>query len=323
PRFWSELLKPFHTPKNYILYDNIPYFTPDEQLINIKADGWESVLEMALDIYRPDSVEAGDDRPVFVYIHGGAWTKGSKSWTGPLLTELISRKWVVVSVDYRLQSKAGYPTQLTDCKRALRWIKAEIKLFGGNPNNVIVGGDSAGGQLAAMLAMTPNEPEFQPGFEMIDTTVQGCVPQSAALDLTDSKNYSHHDARGRFIKEVARREGGESAENLKFLTDHSPMFRIKESGVPFLVVHGDLDNLTPVQTARDFAHKFQTQSKASMSYLEIPGGHHCFHVFSSPRSWYTVIGIAEWLSYNFDQHQKSPNEKKEKIHELVEWGWTI
>lgn len=127
---------------------------------------------------------------------------------------MVSHEWVVVSVDYRLRAKAGYPTQLLDCKRALRWVKDEIRVFGGNPDNIVVAGDSAGGHLAAMLALTPNIPEFQPGFEAVDTTVQGCAAMSAVLDLVDLKNYSRHGIRTLFIKDVALREGaGESSES--------------------------------------------------------------------------------------------------------------
>ncbi|KAF9998539.1 hypothetical protein BGZ80_005486 [Entomortierella chlamydospora] len=285
------------------------------------SDGWKSVLQMALDIYRPNSVEGGDNRPVFVYIHGGGWTTGSKSMTGPILAELISRKWVVVSIDYRLTTKAGYPTQLTDCKRALRWIKDQIDVYGGDPNNIIVGGDSAGGQLAALVAMTPNLPEYQPGFEDVDTTVQGCVPQSASMDLTDMNNRVQHGSRERFIKEVCHREGSpESPENLAFLKEHSPMFKVKDAKVPFLLVQGDLDVLAPVQTARDFVKEFQSKSEASITYLEIPGAHHAFHVFSSPRTWYTVLAIAEWLEFHFDKNQTG-GERKIQVNELVEWGW--
>ncbi|KAF9169370.1 hypothetical protein BGX20_010411 [Mortierella sp. AD010] len=285
------------------------------------SDGWKSVLQMELDIYRPNSVEGGDNRPVFVYIHGGGWTSGSKSMTGPILAELISRKWVVVSIDYRLTTKAGYPTQLTDCKRALRWIKDQINIYGGDPNNIVVGGDSAGGQLAALVAMTPNLPEYQPGFEDVDTTVQGCVPQSASMDLTDMNNRVQHDARERFIKEICHREGSpESPENMAFLKEHSPMFKVKDAKVPFLLVQGDLDVLAPVQTARDFVKEFQSKSEAPITYLEIPGAHHAFHVFSSPRTWYTVLAIAEWLEFHFDKNQTG-GERKVQVNELVEWGW--
>ncbi|ORY99605.1 Alpha/Beta hydrolase protein [Lobosporangium transversale] len=323
PRFWRQILSPIHAPQNCLIHENIYYWTPNEQGRVMSDDGWETALEMALDIYRPKTIEGGDNRPVFVYIHGGGWTSGNKLQTGPLLTELISRQWVVVSVGYRVTSKSPYPVQLIDCKRALRWIKDEINIYGGDPTNIIVGGDSSGGHLAALLALTPNRPEYQPGFEHVDTTIQGCVPQSGSLDLPDLKNYSHHDGRTRFIKEVARREGSaESEDNLRFLTEHSPLHNVQQANVPFMIIHGDLDNMTPVQSARDFVQEFKSKSKASIDYLEIPGGHHCFHVFPSPRTWYTVIATAEWLEANFDHNKdmaKPSVAGKNQGQDLVEW----
>ncbi|KAG0250294.1 hypothetical protein BG011_008501 [Mortierella polycephala] len=328
PQFWQQLLNPFHWPRDCTVYPNIPYWTQKELLNAQKADGNSSMADMSLDIYRPYSVHGGDDRPVLFYMHGGGWTSGSKEFVGPLLTEMIFHEWIVVSVDYRLNSKAGYPTQLIDCKRALRWVKDEIRTFGGDPNNIIAAGDSAGGHMAAMMALTANQPEYQPEFENVDTTVQGCLGLSAVVNLVDLENYSHHDARGRFIKDVAKREGSaESAENLKFLIEHSPRFRIKPTGVPFMLVHGDTDTLTPVQNTRDFVNEFRKSCTAPIAYLEVLGGHHCFHLISSPRSWYSVIAAAQWLNHYFDGSQVrsslKDSRKKMEVHEIVEWGWTI
>ncbi|OAQ34572.1 alpha/beta-hydrolase [Linnemannia elongata AG-77] len=301
-RFWKQFMNPFHWPSNFTLNENIPYWTSKEQMYAMHTDGWESVLEMAVDVYRPDNVEGGHDRPVLMYIHGGGWTSGSKKLLGPLVTEMIAQNWVVVAVNHRLKTKDGYPTQLIDCKRALRWIREEVQTFGGDPYNVVVAGDSSGGQLAAMLALTPNDPAYQHGFEK----------------LVDANDYSAASGRERFIKEVALRPGfPESAENIAFLKEHSPLYKVEGTNVPFLVVQGDLD-MCPVETARDFVKEFRKKSTASINYLEIPGGHHCFEMFSSPRTWYTTIATAEWLNHNFNQ--TATNEKKvARVHELVEW----
>ncbi|KAF9093369.1 hypothetical protein BGX23_003385 [Mortierella sp. AD031] len=317
PRFWKQFMIPLHSPRNFTLSENIPYWTTKEQLYAMQTDGWESVQEMVVDVYRPTKVEGGLDRPVLMYIHGGGWTSGSKSLLGPLVTEMIAQNWVIVTVNYRLNTKDGYPTQLIDCKRAVRWIRDEIQTYGGDPFNVVVAGDSSGAQLAAMLALTPNDPKYQPGFEEIDTTVQGCLVQSASLDLVDANNYSPANGRQRFINEIAKRQGSpETAENIAFLKEHSPLYKVEGSNVPFLVVQGDLD-FCPVETARDFVKEFRKKSTASIDYLELPGGHHCFQMFSSPRSWYTTIATAEWLNYNFNK--ATSEKKKARVHELVEW----
>ncbi|KAF9928253.1 hypothetical protein FBU30_002520 [Linnemannia zychae] len=318
-KFWKQFMNPIHFPRNCTLNENIPYWTTKEQQHAMQTDGWESALEMTLDIYRPATAEGGNDRPVLMYFHGGGWTSGSKGLLGPLVSEMITRNWIVVSVDYRLQTKDGYPTQLIDCKRALRWIRDEVQVYGGDPSNVIVAGDSAGGQLAAMIALTANNPKYQPGFENVNTAVQGCLVQSATLDLLDINNYSAAPGKENFIKNVSRRQGSaESVENIAFMKEHSPLYNVEGSNVPFLVVHGDLDIL-PVETARDFVKEFRKKSTALIDYLEIPGGHHCFDMFSSPRTWYATIASAEWLDYNFNGKATIAETKAIRVHELVEW----
>lgn len=103
-------------------------------------------------LYRPPAV-AGP-LPVVVWLHGGGWVLGSiethdnvcrfLAQEGPLL---------VVSVDYRLAPEHKSPAQQADTMAALAWVAAEIAAHGGDPARIIVGGDSAGGNLAALAAI--------------------------------------------------------------------------------------------------------------------------------------------------------------------------
>ena len=61
------------------------------------------------------------------------------------------------------------PDQLLDCKRALAWVREHIAEYGGDPDCIVVTGGSAGGHLTAIAALTANDPDFQPGFESVDT----------------------------------------------------------------------------------------------------------------------------------------------------------
>ncbi|KAF9585475.1 hypothetical protein BGW38_002216 [Lunasporangiospora selenospora] len=311
--FLQKYLNPLIKTENYTSYENISYWTPQEQLEVIRNDGWESAVEMVLDVYQPNGIQGGDERPVLFYIHGGGWTSGTKDWLGPYLPELLSRSWIVVSIDHRLQPKAGYPSQLIDCKRALRWVKEEIRILGGNPDNIVVMGDSSGGHLAAMLTLTMNDPTFQPGFESVDTTVHGCVSLSGVLDLVDAKGQLRHNGRERFTEVVAKRSGPpESEENIKFMKEHSPFHLIKPTGVPFLVVHGDQDILQNVRNARDFVEAYRAK---------IPGGDHCFNGYSSLRSWYTTLALVEWLQWHFGASQNKDKKARATVDKLVDWGW--
>ena len=103
----------------------------------------------------------------------------------PLMQHMARLGWICCSVAYRLSPKATYPDHIFDCKAALSWIKANIGDYGGNADFVAVTGGSAGGHLSALLALTPNDPAFQPGFETNDTKVQAAVPFYGVFDWSN------------------------------------------------------------------------------------------------------------------------------------------
>ena len=102
---------------------------------------------------------------MLVYIHGGAWVIGDKREQGiPMMHELVQRGWVCVAINYRLSPRATWPDHIVDCKRAVAWVRGHIAEYGGDPGFIAVSGGSAGGHLSSLLALTPDEPEWQPGL---------------------------------------------------------------------------------------------------------------------------------------------------------------
>jgi acetyl esterase/lipase len=248
-----------------------------------------------LDIYRPRDAAAGDRRPVLLYIHGGAWVLGDKREQGlPLMLHLAAKGWVCVTANYRLSPKATFPDHLVDVKRALAWIKEHISQYGGDPSFVAVAGGSAGGHLAALTALTPNEPEYQPGFEIVDTSVDACVPLYGVYDFTN--RYKQWDPGferwllARSVMKVRMAEDPDAYERA------SPMSRITEAAPPFFVIHGRNDRLVPVEEARHFVDLMRERSKAPVVYAELPGAQHAFEIFHSLRTSHAVDAIGRFLT---------------------------
>ena len=117
-------------------------------------------------------------------IHGGAWISGSKRQAAFLMTHMAAQGWVCFSVGYRFSPEIKFPQHLIDIKRALKWIRNHADEFGVDKDFIISTGGSAGGHLAALMALTPNESEFQPGFEQEDTRIQGCVTVYGVFDFS-------------------------------------------------------------------------------------------------------------------------------------------
>jgi acetyl esterase len=102
-------------------------------------------------IYRP--VEASGPSTALVYFHGGGWVAGSVEVYDPLARAIARRAGcVVVSVDYRLAPEHPFPAALDDAWTATKWVSANAEELGLDPMKIGVGGDSAGGTLAAVVA---------------------------------------------------------------------------------------------------------------------------------------------------------------------------
>ena len=102
-------------------------------------------------IYTPPE-PSDHPRPMLVYLHGGGWVIGSvDTYDGVCRHFCRQGNWLVISVDYRLAPEAPYPTAVEDCWTAVQWVQANASTWGGNPEQIVVGGDSAGGNLAVVV----------------------------------------------------------------------------------------------------------------------------------------------------------------------------
>jgi acetyl esterase/lipase len=265
-----------------------------------------------LDVYRP---RAGASRaPVLLQIHGGAWVIGDKAQQGlPLMNHLAAAGWVCVANNYRLSPRATFPDHLVDCKLALAWIREHIAEYGGDPNFVVVTGGSAGGHLSALVALTANRPEYQPGFEAVDTSVAACVPFYGVYDLVDT--FQHPDGTPADSWLARRLMKTTPAEDPEPFVAGSPVAHVRADAPPFFVLHGDRDNLVPVAQARAFVAALRAVSHRPVAFAEVAGGSHAFDVFHSVRTGNAVNGVDRFLAWVYSAYQATLDRS-----ELVETG---
>jgi len=143
-----------------------------------------------LDIYR--SEEDGPN-PVALWIHGGGFVGGDKGLgVNEYFQKLLDEGWDIVAVNYRLTTPDGqnrWPTALHDVKAAVRWIKVNAEAQDWDPERVAAIGHSAGGNLAAMLATTANEPGLEPNdlsgpLLTVDSSVIAAISLRGVTDLS-------------------------------------------------------------------------------------------------------------------------------------------
>lgn len=124
--------------------------------------------------------------PALVYLHGGGWTLGGIDTYEPLCRKLANATGrVVIAVDYRLAPEHPFPAALEDTWNALEWVAANATWIGVDKNRIAIGGDSAGGNLAAVTALAARDGliDVKPEFQLL---IYPC------LDLTASQ--PSHDA---------------------------------------------------------------------------------------------------------------------------------
>jgi acetyl esterase/lipase len=242
--------------------------------------------EHRLDVYRQPTTPRG--APVFLYFHGGGWAWGSKREQGrPVLFELVRQGYVVVSANYRLSPQHRWPAHIEDATRALAWVKRTIESYGGDPDRVVLSGNSAGGQLCALLALTSTTTPFLPAdlSPTLDLSVRGCVPYYGVLEMMgDDRHWRRH---GRGLQHMLEHLVFPPTDTPDSARVHvaSPIDRITPTAPPFLLIHGTNDTLVDVQVGRSFAQKYHALvPDGALWQIEVPFAQHAFDQSMSPRT---------------------------------------
>ncbi|HEX4055522.1 MAG TPA: alpha/beta hydrolase [Tepidisphaeraceae bacterium] len=197
-----------------------------------------------LDVYLPDKATA--PRPLMVWIHGGGWNSGDKSFPPGL--GLLLHGYVVASIDYRLSREAVFPAQIYDCKAAIRFLRAHARQFDADPTRIGVWGCSAGGQLAALLGTTNGLKEYE-GLEGplgVSSNVQAVCDWFGPSDFLQWKDLS-----GSGATVVSQFLGGILSANSMAARFASPAEQAGRcAAVPFLIMHGDRDVVVPARQSQ-------------------------------------------------------------------------
>jgi acetyl esterase/lipase len=118
-----------------------------------------------LDIYMPNG-PAGEPRPVILWVHGGGFIGSSAATVADYAILLAHSGYTVASLDYSLAPGARYPVPVRQGNAALGYLRANAGRFGANPGLIVLGGDSAGAQIASQLAAVQTSPALAASMQL-------------------------------------------------------------------------------------------------------------------------------------------------------------
>jgi acetyl esterase/lipase len=234
--------------------DATPVIAIEERVVYGEVDGWS----LWLDTYQLPEREA--PRPAVVLFPG--WGGGRIDMSSQA-QELAEAGYVAFVVDYRLQ----WPEFIDDAQLAVRWVRANADQYGIDPERICAYGWSAGGQLAAMLAVRDTRDTTNPDLAAYSSRVACAVDLAGTTDAT----IPHPDA---FENEARTEAVGGTLESMpEAYRDVSPVSFVDGDSAPMLIMHGADDTTTPVEQSRLLATALQ-EAGVEVVYAELSGlGH--------------------------------------------------
>jgi len=207
--------------------------------------GGQGKKSQTLDLFVPG--EAKDPLPVVVWIHGGAWLAGSKE--GCPAIRFLTRGYAVASLNYRLTQEAIFPAQIEDCKGAIRWLRANAGKHGLDPNRIGVWGSSAGGHLVALLGTSGDVKELEGkvgGNLEFTSRVQAVCDWFGPTDFLKMIGQPSSMRHAAADSPESLLVGGAIEKMKEMVAKASPITYVGKGNPPFLIMHGDKDNLVPI-----------------------------------------------------------------------------
>lgn len=204
------------------------------QVGDVKLNAW---------IFEPKGHTEKDRRPAIVFFFGGGWNSGTPGQFLPQSLHLAQRGIVAISVDYRVKSRQGVLPQdcVRDAKAAIRWVRTNASRLGINPDRIAAGGGSAGGHLAASVALVPGFEEEKPAVSSMPNALVLFNP-AVLLAPVEGQPELLPVAKAADIRE---RTDGRPQEI-------SPYHFVRGGLPPSIIFHGTNDDAVPFPTVVSF-----------------------------------------------------------------------
>ena len=208
------------------------------------------------DVYLPVPPAAGKLSPAVVWIHGGGWTGGTKAEARAkeVCTTLANAGYVALNIDYKLGQDA-WPTNLHDCKNAVRFLRSHAAEYHVDPDRIGVAGGSAGGHLSLMVAFTAGVKALEPDapYPGVSSAVRCSIDMYGISDLRTRREIEADGTVVDKFRPVGPVNVFGDASNAAVYRLASPVTHIAKNSPPVLILHGDKDTTVDLRQSQDLA----------------------------------------------------------------------
>lgn len=218
--------------------------------------------------------ESKTPRPAIVLVHGGGWGSNDHYRFSSLGFFLAQQDYVVVAPTHRMIQDAPFPACLEDIKTSIRWLKANAERLNVDPKRIGAYGNSSGGQLAVMAALTGQKKQFEGDgpYGEFSSEIQAVVGSGTVGDM---RHTDHSDRAAQVYRSLAGAKSGQLSEKQisAVLKQASPATYVSRDAPPIMLVHGVKDHIVLIPSTDEFVDMMQAAG-ASISYLRYADGGH-------------------------------------------------
>lgn len=254
-----------------------------------------------LDLYQSEKRAAGVLSPAVVIIHGGGWVGGDKAALREFVTgtALANAGYVAISINYWLGAKDRWPTNLQDCKNAVRWLRVNAERLHIDPERIGVIGGSAGGHLALMVAYTAGNKEIDPKplYPGVSDHVSACVNMYGISNLFTRQGTDKSGKPNGTVGTTTQLFPEPAAAAPEKWKLASPVNHVKIGSPPTLTLHGTADTTVD----RDQSEELDRVLKAAgvdSTLIRVPGANHAWPLKTAEFDY--TDNVVEF----FDRHLK-------------------
>jgi acetyl esterase/lipase len=217
-----------------------------------------SVGEVVLTLDFYETTQRRQERPLILWVHGGAWRSGNKS--GVPILSLREQGFAIASVDYRLSPVAKFPAQIHDIKAATRYLKLHAERYNVDTDRFILAGASAGGHLAVLAAVTDGVTELSGAIgvnESASTRVQAVVSFYGASNLQTILAQSTPFGINMRVPALELLLGGVPEQQPALARLASPVEHIDPKDPPLWLFHGEQDPQMPISQSHELVGAYK------------------------------------------------------------------